>query len=60
MDRRKKVMRYFDENRDFMDSYVKTQIEHNRKGNVKISIKDKEGKPLSGVAVKIKQKKSRI
>lgn len=56
MNRRDTALRYFDENRDFMDSYVKAQIEQNRKGTVKVSIKDKDGNPVSGAKIKIKQK----
>lgn len=56
MTRREKALRYFDENRDFMDSYVKAQTEQNRKGNVKVSVKDKDGNPVCGAKIKIKQK----
>lgn len=56
MSRRDKAMRYFDENCDFMDFYVKAQIEQNRKGNVKITVSDKEGNQIPGAKIKIKQK----
>ncbi|MDO5586044.1 MAG: hypothetical protein Q4G53_03050 [Clostridia bacterium] len=56
MNRRDTALRYFDENRDFMESYVNAQIEQNRKGTVKVSVKDKDGKPVSGAKIKIKQK----
>ena len=56
MNRRDTALRYFDENRDFMDSYVNAQIEQNRKGNIRISAKDKDGNPVSGAKIKIKQK----
>lgn len=56
MNRRNTALRYFDENRDFMESYVNAQIEQNRKGTVKVSVKDKDGKPVSGAKIKIKQK----
>lgn len=56
MTRREKALRYFDENRDFMDSYIKAQIEQNRKGNIKVSVKDKDGNPISGVKIQIRQK----
>ena len=56
MNRRNTALRYFDENRDFMESYVNAQIEQNRKGTVKVSVKDKDGKPVSGSKIKIKQK----
>lgn len=56
MNRRDTALRYFDENRDFMESYVNAQIEQNRKGTVKVSVKDKDGNPVSGAKIKIKQK----
>ena len=56
MNRRDTALRYFDENRDFMESYVNAQIEQNRKGMVKVSVKDKDGNPVSGAKIKIKQK----
>ena len=54
MNRRDTALRYFDENRDFMESYVNAQIEQNRKGTVKVSVKDKDGNPRFG------RKKSRL
>lgn len=56
MTRRDTVLRFFNENKDFMDYYVKAQIERNRKRNLKISLKDGEGRPVSGAKIKIVQK----
>lgn len=57
MSRREVALKYFDENRDFMESYIPAQIEQNRKGTVKITVKDKDGNPISGAKLKITQKK---
>ena len=56
MSRRSTALRYFDENKDFMEGYVKSQIEKNRKGKAKIIVKDKNGNLISGAKVTIKQK----
>ena len=56
MNRRDIVLHYFDENREFMDFYIKAQIEKNRKGNLNITVKDKDGKPVRDAKIVIKQK----
>lgn len=42
-------------NEDYLNSIIATGIEKNRKGDVTIRIKDKDGKPLSGVKIHAKQ-----
>lgn len=45
--RRETALKYFDENRAFMDTVVKENTERYRKGNFKISVVDKDGKPVN-------------
>lgn len=56
MSRYDTALRYFKENKDFMESFVPSQIERNRKGNIKITVKDKDGNVKKGVKVSIKLK----
>lgn len=56
MKRREMALRYFDENKDFMDSYVQAQIEQNRKRNLKVRVKDRDDNPVSGAKIVIRQK----
>ena len=46
MNRRDIALRYFDENKDFMNNYVPAQIERNRKGDIHINVTDKDGNPV--------------
>lgn len=54
-DRAKKVLKYFEEQKDFVDARVKAGIELYRKSTVRIRILDKEGRPVPGAAVRAKQ-----
>ena len=54
MDRRK-VLEYFEKNSDFYASTVNNNIEKYRKGDLKITVADKNGNYVSGANVKIKQ-----
>ncbi len=56
MNRRDIALRYFDENKDFMNNYVPAQIERNRKGDIHINVTDKDGNPVKNAKVVIKQK----
>ena len=56
MSRRDTVMKYFDEQRDYMDERVKSGIELYRKGFCKVMFVDKEGNPVKDVAFKATQK----
>ncbi len=55
MDRRK-VLEYFERDKDFFENTVNDNIEKYRKGNASLFIKDKNGKPLENATVKITQK----
>ena len=46
----------FREDRELMDARIKSGIELYRKGSLKLLFKDKDGKPVPGVHVKIRQK----
>lgn len=54
-DRRKTALKYFDANRDFMDTTVKNNIETYRKGKAVISVTDEDGKPIENVRITAKQ-----
>ena len=56
MNRRDIALRYFDENKDFLNNYVPAQIERNRKGDIHINVTDKDGNPVKNAKVVIKQK----
>ena len=56
MNRRDIALRYFDENKDFMNNYVPAQIERNRKGDIHINVTDKDGNPVKNAKIVIKQK----
>ena len=45
--RRETALKYFDENRAFMETTVKENTERYRKGDFKISVADKNGKPVN-------------
>lgn len=48
-------LKYAEEHKDLLEGRVKEDIEKYRKGNCKLSFKDKDGKPLAGKKVKINQ-----
>ena len=54
---RKKVLEYFEGNKDFFESTVNANIEKYRKGDMSICIIDKNGNKVSNAKIKIKQKK---
>ena len=56
MSDRRKIFELFEEHKDFYEKTVAEGIEKNRKGDVKIRVVDKDGKPLKGVRVHAKQK----
>ena len=49
-------MRYAEENRDLLDGRVQADIERFRKGDCRICLLDKDGKPAAGKKVKVTQK----
>ena len=53
---KEKIMRGFREQEAVMEDKIKLGIESNRKGYARLNFIDKEGKPLSEVTVKIRQK----
>ncbi len=53
---RKDVLKAFARHQAYMDDRIKSGIETNRKGFMSLNFQDKDGKPLSGVKVKVKQK----
>lgn len=55
MNNRKNVLKYFEQNKDFFESTVYPNIEKYRKGDIKISVRDKDGNPISCDNMKIKQ-----
>ena len=55
MNNRKNVLKYFEQNKDFFESTVYPNIEKYRKGDIKISVRDKDGYPISCDNMKIKQ-----
>ena len=56
MGRRESALRYFDEGERFMRTTVAENIERYRKGDAKITLTDKEGKPLQGATVSLSLK----
>lgn len=54
-DRRKTALKYFDANRDFMDTTVKNNIETYRKDKAVISVTDEDGKPIENARITAKQ-----
>ncbi|MBQ9807058.1 MAG: endo-1,4-beta-xylanase [Clostridia bacterium] len=53
---RKKVLDLFDEQEDFWKQKATDGIEQYRKGNGRITVADKEGKPVSNAKIKLTQK----
>ncbi len=53
---RLKVLECFEKNSDFYENTVKPNIEKYRKGDCKITVTDKDGRPIKNAHVKIKQK----
>ena len=53
---RKEVLKHFAKRQAYMDDRIKYGIETNRKGIATLTFQDPEGKPLSGIKVKVKQK----
>ena len=49
------VLKQFENSSDFFNNVVYPNIEKYRKGDIKITVKDKNGKKLNGVKVKISQ-----
>ena len=56
MSERRKVLELFEKQKDYMDKRVAEGIEKYRKGDIKITLTDKEGNPLSAARVKVGQK----
>ena len=54
-DRRKIALKHFDSNRVFMDTTVKNNIEKYRKGDATVVVADKNGVPIAGAQVCVKQ-----
>lgn len=55
MKREEYALKYFNEQKDYLNDRVKSGIEEYRKGWSKISVVDKEGKPVNA-EIKITQK----
>ena len=56
MSERRKILDLFEEQKDFWEARVASGIEQHRKGDGRIKLVDKNGKPLSGVKAKLTQK----
>ena len=56
MGNKDELLKYFRENKDFMDERIKSGIEQNRKRYAGVLICDSEGNPLKGAKVKINLK----
>lgn len=56
MSERRKILDLFEEQKDVWEARVASGIEQHRKGDGRIKLIDQNGKPLSGVKVKLKQK----
>lgn len=56
MSNTKNVLDLFEEQKDFVEEKISSGIEQHRKGNGKIKIVDKNGKPAAGIKVKLAQK----
>lgn len=56
MSRRDDVLKYFEREKDFINTVVEENIEKNRKGDAKVVITDKNGTPIKNAKIKIKQK----
>ena len=57
MSDRRKVLRPFEENREYMEERIQTGIELYRKGFADLSIVDKDGNPVENVQVELRQTK---
>lgn len=55
-EKRRLYMAKYEENRDYVDTRIREGIEQNRKGSCTLRITDKEGTPISGARIGIKQK----
>lgn len=53
---RRDILKPFEDNRDYMSYRIQSGIENNRKGFAQMHFADKNGNPLSGVRVNVKQK----
>ena len=49
-----RVFEKWEKNDDYLDTIINAGIEKNRKGDVTIRVKDKDGNPLSGVKIHAK------
>ena len=56
MSDRRRVLELFEEQKDFVNERVSSGIERYRKGDAKITVKDKNGNVIPGVKVKVNQK----
>ena len=56
-ERKQQVLRYFEEQKDFVDARVKAGIELYRKGDTRVQVVDKEGNPVKGAHIQAKQTK---
>lgn len=53
---RRKVLEQFEKQKDFMKDRVQSGIESYRKGNAGITVKDRDGNPVSNVKIRVTQK----
>ena len=53
---RRKVLEQFEKQKDFMKDRVQSGIESYRKGNAGITLKDRDGNPVSNVKIRVTQK----
>lgn len=56
MSRAEVALKYFNGQKEFMDSRVNAGIETNRKGFARIDVTDSDGNPIKGLSFKAKQK----
>ncbi len=55
MNNRRAVLNLFEEQKAFVDEKVAYGIEHYRKGDARLTVTDKDGKPIPGAKVSLKQ-----
>lgn len=55
MSRHDTALKYFNENRGYMDERVKYGVENYRKGNARLSFVDKDGREIKNVSVRAEQ-----
>ena len=55
-ERAKQILKYFEEQKDFMNARVESGIEQYRKGTARIRVTDENGQPVKGAVIEASQK----